>query len=198
MQRYLIFAVGLLLVIAVLAPSLGNLANTTAGSGPGFGGDSGGDAGNGGVGLPMIAAPGAGSTQSGATTVASAGGGVVLMRDAAGQFRADATVDDQPVRFMIDTGADGLALSEADARGVGIMPDPATYRQVVTTASGPGYGAHVRIDRMQVAGHDLRDVDAVVVRGLGTSLLGQSVLRQLGQVTITGDRMTIGAADMGH
>jgi aspartyl protease family protein len=50
----------------------------------------------------------------------------------------------------------------------------------------------VRIDRLEVGGHDLGGTDAVVVRGLGTSLMGQSVLRRLGPVILSGDRMIIG------
>jgi aspartyl protease family protein len=121
-----------------------------------------------------------------------AGGGLAIDRDAGGQFHIQAMVNDQPLRMLVDTGADGLALSEADAQSIGVMPDPASFAQVVTTASGPGYGAHVRIDRLELGGRDLGAIDAVVVRGLGTSLLGQSVLRRLGSVTITGDRMIVG------
>ncbi len=195
MQRYLIFVIGILVLVVVLAPSLGTFANTAAGT-PG---ETAQGAPGDGAGLPMLATPGVatpGVAKPGAPGFAGApvagGGALVLMRDPGGQFRGDASVNDQPVRFVIDTGADGVALSEADARGVGVLPDPATYRQVVTTASGPGYGAHVRIDRLQIGGHVLHDIDAVVVRGLGTSLLGQTALRQLGPVTIVGDRMTIG------
>ena len=39
--------------------------------------------------------------------------------------------------------------------------------------------------------HEVRNVDAVVVEGLPTNLLGQSVLRRLGKVELSGDRMVI-------
>lgn len=174
MNRYLIFALGLLVVVVVLAPSLDSLSNNTASQAP--------ETGNG-VSAAPVAAP---------TATPDAGGGTAIERDGSGQFHISAMVNDQPLRMLIDTGADGVALSEVDANSIGIQPDPSRYTQVAQTASGPGYGAHVRIDRLEVAGHDLGAVDAVVVRGLNTSLLGQSVLRRVGTVTITGDRMFIG------
>ena len=174
MNRYLIFALGLLVIVIVLAPSLDTLSRNTQ-------------------------APAADTAIAGPTTPAAApvaadavGGSTAIDRDSSGQFHIDAVVNGQSLRMLIDTGADGVALSEADANAVGITPDPSRYTQVANTASGPGYGMHVRIDRFEVAGHDLGAVDAVVMRGLGTSLLGQSVLRRVGTVTLSGDRMIIG------
>ena len=177
MQRFLIFAIGLIVLVVVLAPSLNTATNTIAAADAAGGGGA--------PGLPEVASAGA--------IPAEGDGPLVVMRDAQGSFRADTTVNGQGVRMLVDTGADGLALSEADAQRLGVLPDPSTYSQVVTTASGPGYGAHIRLDSVEVGGHRIEGVDAVVVRGLGTSLLGQSVLRRIGTVTIIGDRMTIGS-----
>ena len=41
------------------------------------------------------------------------------------------------------------------------------------------------------AGKTMHEVDAVVVKGLTVNLLGQSVLRQLGGIELTGDKMVI-------
>ena len=49
----------------------------------------------------------------------------------------------------------------------------------------------VRLDRVEIAGEQFHDVDAVVMDGLDTNLLGQSVLRRLGRVELRGDRMVI-------
>jgi aspartyl protease family protein len=184
LKHYLIFAAGLIMVIVLLAPSLDKLpAGDSSPSGIGGGAPAGG------VGLPMVAGPAAAAPQPAG---GSSGGTFAIDRDSNGQFRVAAMVNDQPLRLLVDTGADGLALTEADARALGVAPDPAAYTQVATTASGPGYGAHVRIDRLEVGGSDLGGTDAVVIRGLGTSLLGQSLLRRMGQVTLSGDRMIIG------
>jgi len=116
----------------------------------------------------------------------------VIRRKAAGRFYLDADVNGQPVRFLIDTGADVVALTTDDAARLDIDADPATFRPIARTASGTGYGATVTIERLDVAGRELRDVRAVVVDGLETNLLGQSVLRQLGRIELHGNEMTIG------
>ena len=183
-NRYLLFALGLMAVVLVLAPWLDMFG--TPGAGP-----SGASAG--GVGLPVI-----GSVGPPVVAVAPLppptvmGAGIAIDRDGNGQFKLDAMVNDQPLRMVVDTGADTLALGEADARTIGIDPDPSRYTAMVTTASGTAHAAHVRIDRLEVAGHDLGAVDALVVRGLTTSLLGLSVLRKVGTVQLSGDRMIIG------
>lgn len=123
---------------------------------------------------------------------APAGGQTAIERDGSGQFHVEGDVDGTAVRFLVDTGADVVALSEGDAQRMGIVPDPGSFRPMVRTASGTGYGAPVRLDRLVVADRELADVEAIVVRGLSVSLLGQSALRRLGPVTLEGDRLLIG------
>ena len=65
------------------------------------------------------------------------------------------------------------------------------YKRQLQTASGTADGAPVVIDRIDVAGTSLTGVNAVVVRGLSTMLLGQSALKRLGTVTLRGDTMVI-------
>lgn len=117
-----------------------------------------------------------------------------LARDSSGQFRVRANVNGtSEVEFLIDTGADLVALTEAEAQSLGIMPAEEEFQPNMQTASGMGYGAPVVLDEMEVAGQQLHGVDAVVVRGLATNLLGQSVLRRLGGVELKGDQMVIRA-----
>jgi aspartyl protease family protein len=116
---------------------------------------------------------------------------LMLRRDASGQFHLDATVRGNSVNFLIDTGADMVALTEEEATNLGLDPAPDQFQPVMQTASGVGYGAPIKIDELEVAGTTLHDVDAVVVRGLSVNLLGQSVLRQLGGVELKGDTMVI-------
>ena len=58
-------------------------------------------------------------------------------------------------------------------------------------ASGEGYGALVTVDRLDLGDIELRNVGAVVVRDLGVSLLGQSVLARFGKLELEGDRMVL-------
>jgi aspartyl protease family protein len=116
---------------------------------------------------------------------------MVLDRDGRGQFHLSADVDGQPVEFLVDTGADVVALTVEEAERLGLDIDPESFAPVGQTASGVGNGQVVSLDRLEVAGSEFRDVDAVVMQGLSTNLLGQSILRQLGGVTLEGDQMVI-------
>jgi aspartyl protease family protein len=119
------------------------------------------------------------------------GGEMVLDRDGSGQFHLSADVDGQPVEFLVDTGADIVALTVEEAERLGLEVDPESFAPVGQTASGVGNGQVVSLDRLEVAGSEFRDVDAGVMEGLGTNLLGQSILRQLCGVTLEGDQMVI-------
>ncbi|WP_338466904.1 TIGR02281 family clan AA aspartic protease [Novosphingobium sp. ZN18A2] len=114
-----------------------------------------------------------------------------IARGPDGQFHLNATIDGQDTRFLVDTGADVVALTVDEARRLGIFVDPPSFQPILRTASGTGYGQAIQIDRLEIAGRELDDVDAVVVQGLSTNLLGQSVLRRLGRVELSGDRLVI-------
>ncbi|MCK9541668.1 MAG: TIGR02281 family clan AA aspartic protease [Novosphingobium sp.] len=123
---------------------------------------------------------------------AASDGQTVIPRDGAGRFYLDADVNGQSTRFLVDTGADMVALTVNDAAQLGIEVDPASFQPITRTASGIGYGAPVTIDRLDVAGREMHDVRAVVVDGLDTNLMGQSVLRQLGRIELHDSHMVIG------
>lgn len=116
---------------------------------------------------------------------------ITIARDETGQFHLDAQVNGAPARFLVDTGADVVALTEADAERAGLVVDPAAYRPILRTASGEGMGARLRLDRLEIGPVVLRDVEAVVARDLATSLLGQSALGRLGRVELSGDVLVI-------
>lgn len=116
---------------------------------------------------------------------------VEIARDGQGQFHLDVDVNGAPVRFLVDTGADVVALTADDAERLGLQPDESAYRPMLQTASGTGMAAPVEIDRLTIGGRELVGVAAVVVPDLPVSLLGQSALRQLGSVTLKGDRLII-------
>ena len=126
-----------------------------------------------------------------APTSAVTADALLLQRDASGQFRLEASVNGAPVEFLVDTGADIVALTEQEALNLGLNVAEIDFQPVMKTASGTGYGAQIKLDEMEVAGERLRDVDAVVVKGLGVNLLGQSALRKLGSVQLKGDSMII-------
>ena len=116
---------------------------------------------------------------------------MVLQRDRSGQFHIEAQVDGQNAEFLVDTGADIVALTVDEAGRLGYPVDPADFVPLMQTASGTGNGTIVHLDRLEVAGAEFHNVDAVVLEGLPVNLLGQTVLAKLGQVSLEGDRMVI-------
>ena len=146
--------------------------------------------------LAAFLAPGSGEAQPKPVAAAKPaedpdGDALLLRRDGSGQFHLTAAVNGSDVQFLVDTGADIVALTEEEAQALNLSVSADQFEPMMQTASGVGYGASVRLDEIEVAGVTLRDVDAVVVRGLTTNLLGQSVLRQLGAVELKGDKMVI-------
>ena len=116
---------------------------------------------------------------------------MVLQRDGTGQFHLTAQVDGQETEFLVDTGADIVALTVDEAQRLGYPVDPESFVPLMQTASGTGKGVIVHLDRMEVAGVEFHNIDAVVLEGLGVNLLGQTILGKLGQVSLEGDRMLI-------
>lgn len=116
---------------------------------------------------------------------------MLLRADEAGQFHIESQINGAPVSFLIDTGANMVALTEAQAADLGLMVMPDDFQPNMQTASGVGYGAPVHLDRLEVGGFELHNVDAVVVKDLEINLLGQSVLKELGSVEMKGDTMVL-------
>lgn len=120
-------------------------------------------------------------------------GGTVLDRGRNGHFYAEAYVEGTHVNFMVDTGASVIALTGADASAAGLHWDPAAVRPIGSGASGTVYGVAAVLKNVEVGGIVQQDVPAVIIPdGLEVSLLGQSFLQRLNNVTIEGDRMVLG------
>lgn len=132
---------------------------------------------------PEVPAPG--------TTPKMTADGLTLRRQPAGHFLADGRVNGQPVNFVVDTGATTVALTVADARRIGLAVTPAEFRNIGVGASGPVRGQFVRLDRVEVASREARRVQGAVIEGLTVSLLGQSYLSELEEVSLRGDTMVL-------
>lgn len=114
-----------------------------------------------------------------------------LERAPNGHFYAEANVNGQPVRLLVDTGATCVALTVADAQRIGVAFSPNEFTVVGTGASGPLRGAQVTLDRVEVDGKEVRNVRGMVVEGLTVSLLGQTYLSRIASVQMNGDTMTL-------
>jgi aspartyl protease family protein len=125
-------------------------------------------------------------------TPRASGGTLDIPRGEWGHFFVTGDVAGQPIHLMVDTGATAVALSRTDARAVGINVDHLSFDISVETASGTAQAAHVLLPRLRVGDIQLLDVSATVMdRDDGLTLLGQSFLSRIDDVSIRGDTMRL-------
>jgi aspartyl protease family protein len=114
------------------------------------------------------------------------GTGASLAKSPDGHYWAEATVNGQRVRFLVDTGATTVALTSDDARRLGFDPSGLKYAYKVMTANGEAHGAAVTLASVSVAGARVEGVQALVIdKGLETSLLGMTYLGRLSRFEAT-------------
>ncbi|MEW5769755.1 MAG: retropepsin-like aspartic protease [Pseudomonadota bacterium] len=102
---------------------------------------------------------------------------VELQRGRDGHFHIDGRIGGEPVRFLIDTGASAVSVSEALARRAGLGCERAA---TFNTANGTVRGCTTRAATLEIGPFQLRDVAVVVLPNLdGNALLGMNVLRHL-------------------
>ncbi len=116
---------------------------------------------------------------------------VSLQRSSDRHFYATASVNGHDVRFLVDTGASEIALTEDDARRVGIKFDPDRYELLGEGASGFVRGQYVKLDTIQLDGIHEDEVKAVVVEGAAVSLLGQPFLENIDEIVIRKGEMLL-------
>jgi len=109
-----------------------------------------------------------------------------VMKASDGHFWADGDVNGQTVRFLVDTGATAVALTQKDAQRLGIDLAKLHYSYNVVTVDGQARAAAVTLASVSVAGARLEDVEALVIeKGLDTSLLGMTYLGRLSSFEAT-------------
>ncbi len=107
-----------------------------------------------------------------------------------GHFWVRAEINDEPVLFLVDTGASGIVLTADAARRVGIDTAKLTYDRIAQTANGPVRGAVTRVATLEVGPIVRSDVAVDVTQGeLDTNLLGMAFLRTLGGWRVEGDTL---------
>jgi aspartyl protease family protein len=106
---------------------------------------------------------------------------VTLNSDRRGHFQTDVRVDGRNIDFMVDTGASSIALRESSAAKLGIHPSARDYNIKMQTANGVGKAARVKLNRVELGGITVRDVDALVVpdESLSVNLLGMTFLSRV-------------------
>lgn len=122
----------------------------------------------------------------------SAGDGareVVLQRNKFGHYVTSGKINGQPVTFMLDTGATGVAVPDAVARRLGLSRGRGIPTQ---TANGLSTSYAVRLQRVSVGGIELENVAAGIAPGLSGKqvLLGMSFLKHI-EFTQRGDTLIL-------
>lgn len=120
----------------------------------------------------------------------AASNSLTLYANAAGHFLAAGSINDQPVQFMVDTGASYVALGEAEADRLKL--DWRRGRSVrMHTANGVANGRLIQLERVRVGEVTVYGVDAVITpAGMPVVLLGNSFLGRF-DMQRTGSQMML-------
>jgi aspartyl protease family protein len=116
---------------------------------------------------------------------------VVLHRSSDHHFYAEATVDGKSVRFLVDTGSSAIALTEEDAKRLGIVVKPGQYELIGQGASGLVRGKAAEVDLIELGEIRQENAKVMVVEGAEISLLGQPFLEQVDEIVIRKDEMLL-------
>lgn len=116
-------------------------------------------------------------SNSGATTDAQT---TTLYADARGQFSGQMKVNGVDLKYMVDTGATGVAMNSADAKFAKINYTNGR-RGRATTAMGEAPFYAVKVPKIKLGGIDVYDVEVIVIEGGYPEevLLGMNVLNRL-------------------
>jgi aspartyl protease family protein len=127
-----------------------------------------------------------------AYAVADAPQSMTVTASSDGGFYILGQVNGAPVRFAIDTGANGILLSPDDAKRAGIDVAALKFASPAETANGVGYMAPATATTFDVGALKLTGVQVAVNQApLSSSLLGMAFLRRMDAVEIHGDRLTL-------
>jgi aspartyl protease family protein len=117
---------------------------------------------------------------------------IELPRAPDGHYYLTAEVSGVPVRFVVDTGASQIVLSQSDAERIGIDTGALAYLGRAYTANGEVRTAPVRLESMAVGPVRHENLRAVVNEGdMGQSLLGMAYLQRFSSIEITGGRLVL-------
>lgn len=117
---------------------------------------------------------------------------IVVPRSPNGHYYIQTTVNGAPVRFVLDTGATSIVLTQKDAVAAGLDPGELNYFGRAMTANGEVRTAPVRLDRLTLGSVTDENVSAVVNGGeMSDSLMGMTYLQRWGRIEIAGNTLTL-------
>ena len=117
--------------------------------------------------------------------------GTSVSRNIDGHFYLSLVINGIPVRFVADTGASNMVLTQKDAERLGINPADLVYLGQARTANGTVRTARVKLPVVELGPYRDENFPAWVNEGeMFGSLLGMEYL-SLYRVEIAGDRMIL-------
>jgi len=117
---------------------------------------------------------------------------VIVPRSNDGHYYVTLDIDDTPVRFVIDTGASDVVLTQDDARKIGIDVDNLFFGGIANTANGEVRTARVKLHNVRLGEITDLVVPASVNAGeMDTSLLGMSYLQRYNKIELGGGKMVL-------
>ncbi|KQV84330.1 TIGR02281 family clan AA aspartic protease [Rhizobium sp. Root1220] len=118
---------------------------------------------------------------------------ISLQADSQGHYTGDFRINGKTVPGLIDTGATYVAMSESLARRLGYTANQLEYRYAVNTANGQTKAAHVMLDRVEIGGIRVREVEAFVLKdgALSSTLVGMSFLKKLASYTVADGSLSL-------
>lgn len=124
--------------------------------------------------------------------VMSETGRVEVPRAPDGHYYLTLAINDAPVRFVVDTGATSMVLTQADAARVGLGEQDVIFYSEAMTANGVVRTAPVRLDDVALGPFHDRNVRAFVNEGEMTkSLLGMDYLSRFARLEINNGRLIL-------
>jgi aspartyl protease family protein len=133
------------------------------------------------------------TTEMQTATPVYSGGTMRLSADAQGHYSGSFKINGKPVDGLIDTGATYVALNESLARRLGYSGNQLDFRYGVSTANGQTKAARVTLDRVDIGGIHVQNVEALVLKdeALTATLVGMSFLQKLDSYSVADNTLSL-------
>jgi aspartyl protease family protein len=116
------------------------------------------------------------TAEASGTVARDSGQRIVLGAGSDGHFQVNGSIGGQPVRFLVDTGASAVSMSQQEADRLGLNWR-AGKRVSMQTANGIAPAWRLNIDRVRIGEVEVHQVDTVVsAQDMPVVLLGNSFL----------------------